>query len=256
MRAGALRNNLLAARNSITLCEAQYLTNGGTSTLYQILPTDNVAGVLTNDDARKIYKEVFAKNREPRAIYDRIKNSADGVCPLCDEREVASLDHYLSQSEFSTLVVTPMNLVPACADCNYAKLQHRPTTSEQQLIHPYFDDFSDAQWLHASVERIGPSALRYFVLSPVGWPPQKSARAEIHFNKLGLAKLFAAKSATEMAQMRAHFSRLLSTSGPDGLKQYLADIADSCRQFKLNTWKLAAYAAWSQSDEFCAGGFA
>ena len=60
------------------------------------------------------------KNGPGRATYDLLKLSAKGgFCPLCGQRNVSTLDHYLPKESYPDLSILPINLVRACSDCNY-----------------------------------------------------------------------------------------------------------------------------------------
>ena len=71
----------------------------------------------------RVYDGRMAAQGSPgRTIYDAIKlASPNGLCPLCGQRVVATLDHYLPKSRYAALAVNPANLIPACSDCNKAK---------------------------------------------------------------------------------------------------------------------------------------
>src|SRR5262245_19880217 len=76
-----------------------------------------------------VYDNRLVKKTAPgRRIYDKIFTSApNDKCPLCGHRNVKTLDHYLPKALFPALTVTPINLIPACSDCNKAKLSTAPT---------------------------------------------------------------------------------------------------------------------------------
>lgn len=256
MTPGAKLDALIASLAQFPLADAAYLPRGNAGELYLVPATDRISNPILGADAQSLYKNVFAKNVEPRAIYDAIKHAASEVCPLCDHRIVASLDHYLCQSRHARFVITPANLVPACSDCNKAKSAYQPANEQEQLFHPYFDNFDGEQWLFATVEMQSPLALRYFVLGPSSWTDSKVARAKKHFEVFQLATLYAVSSASEMADIQGYLKDLHDVAGALGVKQYLDARAASSRRRRINSWKHAAYMAWANSPEFCDGGFA
>src|SRR6185369_14124832 len=86
-----------------------------------------------------------------KKIYDRIMTAAR-ACPYCGHGTLFTLDHYLPKgiSHFPELSIAPLNLIPACRDCNSNKHVHVPTREEEQYIHPYFEDVDGHNWLAAS----------------------------------------------------------------------------------------------------------
>ncbi|WP_053161421.1 HNH endonuclease [Streptomyces caatingaensis] len=65
---------------------------------------------------------------------------ANELCPLCGISKVTTIDHQLLKGRYPLLAVVPVNLVPACRDCNTGKGEEAPATAEDQPLHPYYDD--------------------------------------------------------------------------------------------------------------------
>jgi hypothetical protein len=205
----------------------------------------------------KVYTQRMAKSGAPgREIYDEIfASSPSGRCPLCMQRFVATLDHHLPKAHFPSLAVAPLNLIPACSDCNKAKLDVIPTTAEQVPLHPYYDELGDKSWLNAVVIERRPTALRFVVTRPAGWTNMLSTRVDNHFRSLGLAALFASEAAEELLNIRHQLSILRDAYPADGVRDELARRAASSAAARPNGWRTAAYRAWFESDWFCNGGF-
>jgi hypothetical protein len=212
---------------------------------------------VTVDEMEKVYTQRMAKIGAPgRDIYDDIfASSPSGRCPLCMQRPVSTLDHYLPKAHFPTLAVAPLNLVPTCSDCNRNKLDIVPTTAGEVPLHPYYDKLGDEIWLMARVVESRPAALSFFVMPPIGWNDILSIRVNTHFRALGLAMLFASEAAEELLNIR-HQLRVLNDADPDGgVRNELERRATSCARARPNGWRAAAYHAWFKSDWFCNGGF-
>ncbi|MGW0710510.1 HNH endonuclease [Streptomyces sp. NPDC002643] len=191
--------------------------------------------------------------RPGRAIYDELKMAAV-VCPLCGHREVTTLDHHLPKSVFPLLAVTPANLIPCCSDCNRTKQSAAPNQAEEQTLHPYFDNIDDEQWLAAEVLQGAPTALRFFVHPPRGWSDDLRARVIHHFETLGLADLYGAQGATELAGNAYALQRSFEAGGAGAVRDYLQLQAESWNRRWRNHWKGAAYMALAASDWFCTVG--
>jgi hypothetical protein len=257
VRNPGLASRLAAATPSVVTASDEFDWAARHGALHQIASHDTVAPDVTVGEMEKVYTQRFAKAGAPgRDIYDEIfVSSPQGRCPLCTQRSVATLDHHLPKAHFPALAVAPLNLVPACSDCNKAKLASVPKRAEEVPLHPYYDDLEDKVWLQAEVIERWPTALRFRVVAPATWTAILSARVENHFRALGLAALYASEAAEELINVR-HQLRILRAVDPvSGVRDELERRATSCAQGRPNGWRAATYRAWSASDWFCKGGF-
>ncbi|WP_148043025.1 HNH endonuclease [Methylocystis hirsuta] len=206
----------------------------------------------------KVYTQRMAKTGAPaRDIYDEIFcSSPQGRCPLCGQRPVATLDHHLPKAHYPALAVAPLNLLPACSDCNKTKLASRPTRAEEVGLHPYYDDLGNEFWLKAQVIERRPTALRFSVAAPASWNVVLTARVENHFRTLGLASLYASEAAEELINIRHQLIKLRALDTANAVRDELERRAQSCALGRPNGWRAAAYRAWQASNWFCEGGFA
>jgi hypothetical protein len=252
-----LAARLTAATNSVVAASADFNRAARRGMLHQIAAHDVVAPDLTIDEMEKVYTQRMAKIGAPgRDIYDDIFSAApQGRCPLCTQRSVTTLDHHLPKARFPSLAVAPLNLVPACSDCNKAKLAAAPTRAEEVGLHPYYDDIGDAIWLHAQVIERRPTAVRFSVVAPAAWNAILAARVLHHFRTLGLATLFTSEAAEELINIRHQLATVIDADPADGVRRELRRRADSCAAARPNGWRTAAYKAWHDSDWFCEGGF-
>jgi hypothetical protein len=226
--------------------------------LYEVARDARVGGVVTTEEMEKVYTQRMAKIGAPgRAIYDEIfSSSPQGRCPLCAQRPVATLDHHLPKAHYPALAVTPLNLVPSCADCNKAKLASIPQTAADVGLHPYYDEIDDEAWLAARVIETRPAAVRFRVVAPDAWDTILAARVRNHFRTLGLAALYASEAAEELVNIRHQLFEMHDTAGMYDVREELRKRAESCALGRRNGWRAATYSAWAESDWFCDGGFA
>lgn len=201
-----------------------------------------------------LYERVLVKGGE-RPVYDALKARARfRRCPLCGQRDVQTLDHYLPRSEYPELCVTPANLVPCCRDCNSAKHEHVPATQDEQTFHPYFDNWSQTVVLQAAVA-VADTVDVAFSISPQAASPVWIERARAHFKLLNLGPLYSEHAAVELVQRKKDFQSTFLTEGASGLRKDLEAEAES-RSFPfLNAWQPALYRGLALSKPFCAGGF-
>jgi hypothetical protein len=260
--ANAIRDESLAARlrsvaPEIKAAEIRYKEQGKKASLFTIAGTADVAGRVGLEEMSSLYKGTLSRlGAGPRRIYDEIKAAPrNGVCPLCGQRVVSTLDHYLPKSRHPALAVTPANLIPSCADCNKAKLDRRPARASEQTLHPYFDKVDDNVWLAARVAESAPPALMFYPDPPAGWGDVKRARVSTHFRTFGLGRLYAVHAAEELINISHSLALMAARGGAAAVRAHLIEQAQSRQAVTKNSWQSAMYSALSESEWFCEEGF-
>jgi hypothetical protein len=249
-----LKKKLLAIIGDVAKFDTRYRAAGRKAILYKLLPHDGV-GEVTRDQMIKVYTYRMAKKEAAgRFYYDELMASpAQGRCPLCGQGTVTTLDHHLPKTEFPLLVVTPYNLIPACADCNKGKLDSLASNADEQTLHPYFDDIDAAVWLKATVVQSVPAAARFFV-ETTALPANMAKRAEQHFSSFKLGRLYTSHAADEIVGISERLTNLLKVGNAIAVKADLLASASSRAKAKKNSWQAALYAALADSDWYCKGG--
>jgi hypothetical protein len=257
VRDAALKQRL-ASITSDVVAAANELAAAAVAGAVDTIPTAAAVGPVSGAELKAVYRDRFAKDRAPgRIYYDRIITSApNGKCPMCGHRDVATLDHFLPQAKYPALTVAPVNLVPACSDCNKTKLDRRPTSPSTVTLHPYFDDIESQPWLTAAVQETAPASTRFWVNPPAEWSPVLVERVIHHFRVFGLARLYAAQAAEELVNIRSDLTRVFAAEGNAGVAAFLRDRAASRRAAHINSWQTATYDAFAASPWFCDQGFA
>lgn len=229
---------------------------GSRREFYTLLEHNNVAGV-TQAEMEKVYTERMVPRGTPgRKFYDKIKAAPSyGICPLCGQRPVSTLDHYLPKTSFPSFAVTPYNLVPACSDCNKIKSDDIPTNAEQQTIHPYYDDIENEQWLFAKVLTSSPVSIQFFADPPVRFDNILKDRIKEHFKVFDLASLYASQSGVELANIGYRLNDLLGKAGAGQVQEHLQEEFNSRFANHKNSWQTAMYQAMANSTWFYSGGF-
>lgn len=225
--------------------------------IYKISLQTLINGNVTTEEMEKVYTNRMAKKDSPgRLYYDKILASApQGRCPLCGQRIASTLDHYLPKSEFPTLAVTPINLIPACSDCNKIKQNSIPANAKEQTLHPYFDDIELDVWLKAKIIHNNPCAFEFYIDPPDIWGALARQRIEYHFTQLEIQKLYSAHAAEELSNISKSLSNILEKGGGEGVRVFLQDAADSRKVVNKNSWQSAIYAAMANDQWFYDGGF-
>jgi hypothetical protein len=241
-----------AARATFIAAENDYIERS-ISSLFAISTGLDLAGLTTLDMAQ-IYKVTFRQGSSARKFRDQLlANAPHGTCPLCMKGVASTIDHYLAKSIHPEFAVTPINLVPACADCNRAKLDRHPTSAGEQTFHPYFDTFDEDTWIRATIEAGSSPLFVYRVDPPSHWSQIQRERAATHFKTFELGKLYAIHAGQEMASMAQTLKRHASR-GDFALKEELELLTEDRRATDPNSWQAAMYEAMAESDWFRSTG--
>lgn len=249
----AKRTALLARRRHVEERAVLYLDHAHQNALHDFEPTDSNSNATR--ELRGLYNRVLVSGGE-RPLYLRLRGgSRYNRCPLCGQRDVKTLDHYLSKNEYPELSVFPANLVPSCFECNHAKSEYRAECKSGLLFHPYFDDWSQTQLIEAVVNVGAGVAASYTIRTPGDVDMTIVQRARRHFEKFGLGALYGQHAAVELVERKRMFRSTFETDGIGGLRAEMAREAQSRSRFNRNSWQSALYRALSLSDKFCGGGF-
>ena len=248
----------------ITIAASEYSTRGELQILYTIVACnakdeDIVIGHVTKKELKNIYSDHMAPQSKPaRDAYDVIMAAAPRRrCPFCGLGVASTLDHYLPKARYPLLSVTPLNLVPACKDCNHGKQASIATEQSKQTLHPYFDreELELEQWLFADLLPITPPVLEFKVIPPDHWPAVDKQRVISHFDSYGLAVRFSVESSNELASLRETLRIVWESDGIEGVRDHLKVSAQGKRNQHANSWETAMFQALAESDWYCDGGF-
>lgn len=257
----SIQNVNLSARLALVMptvvaAEVTYVIYGEQSTLHLMQGTDGVAGHVKTVEMQRVYTGTFVKSKATRNIYGAIKAAPEnGICPLCSQRTVSQLDHHLPQSVHPVLTVTPINLVPACSECNKTKSAKVAGRAGEQTFHPYFEDADDARWLFATVKATRPASLVFHPAPPDHWDAVKAERIRWHFATYKLAALYASHAAVELNDIKFQLQDMAKRNTAETISKHLRGVAVSRAAAHANSWRRATYEALADSDWFCSGGF-
>lgn len=255
-------NDNLPDRQSV---EEEYITLAYAGDLYTLprfpaggLPDHLVSGALSKSDFKKLYSQYLVPKEKPgRAIYQQLKVTANGKCPLCgDIGHVATLDHYLPKANFPLYSVLPRNLVPCCRDCNSEKLNAFATNKEDQVLHPYFDGdhFFNTQWIKADVVEGDPPVIEFIVDPPAFWSDVDKQRVKAHFREYGLAEKFGREAAADLPEVIHMRRTVLEGLAPAEFAHYLRERSMNLMS-PVNNWRRITFASLAESNWFCTETF-
>ncbi|GAA5509516.1 hypothetical protein [Novipirellula caenicola] len=251
-----LKNRLSEIEYLIAKTAAEYRKKAEATKLFRLKPM-HCAGDVKKDELTSVYTSRFALKGSPgRHIYDRLKNApAHGRCPLCWQRTVGTLDHYLPKAEFPIYSVLPINLIPACIDCNKLKSDEVPRKASEQTIHPYFDNFEDDRWLVASHKEDDPYTVRFSTDPPDKWTSIAKKRLQKHFQTFELGVLYSSHAAVEIEGIIPRLKNIKRIAGTCGVKTHLHEEWESRLNARTNSWQTALYCELSSNKWFYSGGF-
>jgi hypothetical protein len=255
-RDAQLKARLLASEPIVVDQFNRYEVAGQNGTFFSL--QNPQPAIASDEELTDLYsRSMVRKNSPGRPTYDALKHAAPyGICPLCGQRPVSSLDHYLPKDRFPKLSVTPINLVPSCMDCNHIKKSFVPANASEQLLHPYFDHDLTDHWLQASVtHNAGAATVNFYVAPPAAWQQQKSTRLRNHFNRMNLASLYSMYGTLEIEIARVSISRILSEGTPAEVARHLHECWHDRFQVNKNSWQAATYWALSMDAKICSGEF-
>ncbi|MCY0940206.1 HNH endonuclease [Streptomyces antarcticus] len=210
-----------------------------------------------------VYTDRMVKNHAPgRRIYEALRGTTDEAgrrrdnrCPLCGEGLVTTLDHHLPKNKYPLLSVVPVNLIPACRDCNTGKLATTPVNAGDQTLHPYFDDFSHYPWLRARVRRPRGNeqlSVRFFVSPHPDWDDTLTERLCTHLKVFDLDHRYSLLVSSHIASTN-HDLTIMPTNT---IAAWLAHKAEGWRyQDNPNTMGYALFKALSSDEWYVNGGW-
>lgn len=257
VRDNDLKTRLDGCKSLIINAESEFnskITNGE---IFTIIKEKIINKNVTAKELEKVYTYRMAKKgTQGRVIYDKIISKPTlGVCPLCNHRLVETLDHYLPKANFPRLSVTPINLVPSCFPCNKGKLTSIPLNSNEETLHPYFDDIENEEWIYAKVNQTTPASLTYYAHPPSHWTQLLRNRAIHHFESFTLNKLYSVQAAVLLRNLNERLKSIHEKAGALGIKKYLQEEAESRHKVDRNSWQAVFYRTLSDDEWFCNGGF-
>jgi hypothetical protein len=218
--------------------------------LYTFAASNLISSGITKVEMNKLYTQKLSKSGHiARNHYDAIK-SATQRCPLCAVRVVTTLDHYLPKGEYPIFAIYPLNLIPACRDCNTDKLSNVATMHSEETLHPYYDDIDGDEWLIATVEHSSPISFSFFVAPPPNWSNDLAGRVHTHLNVFKLYSLYSSHAAEELSNIRGTLENLSNNGAPGDVAAHLMDGFISRLKNQRNSWQTAMYRAMAQDIWF------
>lgn len=258
IRVASLRERHLDETPNISVSAKQFTDAARDDRVDQLASDEFQPFYVSKTEMSDLYDKRVQPSTSPgRPHYDKLISAAPhNRCPYCGERRVKSIDHYLPKKTFSSLAVTPTNLVPACSDCNHAKGAYQPSDTDPPILHPYFDNVESFRWLYAQVEPSRPPAIR-FEVSPLNVPDQRTYdRLQKHFKLFKLADLFRSHAGQAVDELAHRLPPVFANGQSSSVRQYLLEEAVHRSVGRRNSWQRALFEGLAASDWYCNEYFA
>lgn len=220
-----------------------YMENGD---LEKVAQSESISGVPKHE-LEKLYTNKLSKAKQPaRKYYDKIISAAPmGLCPYCRQQIVSTLDHYYPKAHYISLVISPTNLIPTCANCNKNKADVVVHKKEDAILNPYYEDLDSLIWLSAEIVKDIASnflTMTFSVLPPNDCDPVLCARLKNQFAVLHLNDLYSKHAAEEMIAVFNRHSRIYKVAGTIGVKESILESLEE-NKYRPNSWQSAMYRA-------------
>lgn len=209
---------------------------------------------ITPEDLKKLYiKKISRKGASAREFYDKLlAGSKKHSCCYCSQGEPVQLDHFLPQSNFPEFSILPINLVPICSRCNLLKSTTVPAFPNKCYVHPYYEDYSNIQWLVAELKFENNVPIATFKVDNKfkDAHPILFEKINYQFDKLELNSRYSAHANAKIAEIYHRLKDLRKISACT-VKDHLVDEAKYSEIYNPNSWLSALYNMLSKSTQFC-----
>lgn len=208
-------------------------------------------GSVTRGEFKELYTNQLARGKsKARKFYDQIKGAVpNNICPYCGLGTVETLDHFLPKAHYSSLSVLPLNLIPACRDCNVGK-NASVVTQASMHSHPYFEEdcvFQD-EWLLASIVHAKVPFVKFTAHPPAFWSTATTQRVQNHFSEFDLARRFSIQAAERLKWFANIIDEMMKKNTDKTIREFLRMTAGSeLKTNGVNSWQ-AALAKVAASD--------
>lgn len=194
---------------------------------------------------KKMYNNKLSKKGQmARCYYDSLMNyDVSGICPYCKTAKANNLDHYLPKSEYPSLAINPLNLLPICFKCNDDK-----GTSTKPLIHLYYDNIQNINWLKCKLHKSKPLKLEFYVDETEFDDEALFKKVNNTFHKYNISSTYETLSINELIDRFHSFKTIFKECGYIELKEELK--LETKHMNNKNTWRYSLYNEISGSNDW------
>jgi len=147
--------------------------------------------------------------------------------------------------------------VPICHECNQSKGSIEAATPHNQLIHPYFEQLPDIQFIRAAISLIGGAlTVEYDVDPSAHLTDLTKIRLAFQLRRLKLNERYQREIKPYLTSYTVALRMCFESGGGEGVKAFLRLQAQAERtRFHRNHWRPVLLQSLSDHDAFCDGEF-
>lgn len=194
----------------------------------------------------KLYDYRLRDEKFGKQHYNHILNNVSNFCPYCNHGYVEEVDHFIPQAAYSVLNVNARNLVPICVSCNKEKDDFVGVSEETNLLHPYYDDLNQSQWLFADIipkQGICNYEVVYKCIPDVNfYNATEVERLKNNFTNMHFFERFNSLAISHSRDVAATLSLISEFETDDLRRDYLLNLTNIKKQvYGENHWLVALY---------------
>lgn len=196
-------------------------------------------------DMKWLYEQRFVSSTVGKPIWNKILKLSGDKCPLCHIAKSKTLDHSIPKSVHPRLSVDPLNLVPACRDCNLG----RNTGHSNMSLSPYIDMWAvTTPWLIATIPDLShPEDLNFAAKRDPSFTEDQWLTLQEFFEETDLGSRYSNLAIDEFLPLH-HFLRAnldMPLSIDDVISALHERRSSYLSEIGPNRWQTAAYSAWA-----------
>ncbi len=244
MQAGARKRRLVADETNIQAEEAALRAAVATHSHRAVAASATSSTVRA--DMKWLYENRLRDSGPGRELWDEIVGLAGRLCPYCHLSKPRTVEHSFPQSSYPRLAVDPLNLVPACRDCNIERnVGHRSIT-----ISPYFDIWVvQHPWLRASViDSTHPEDLRFEVVRHAAFSSDQWDALKQFVKDVNLLDRYVGLAIEAFSEFVTGLRITYPAPSLLDAERSLQDKVEShLGSFGINRWQTVAFEAWHRA---------
>lgn len=245
MQDGPRKQRIEADFPSIVAEEAALREAFATSTHRSLRPSPGVTQVVKSD-MNWLYEHRLRDSVPGRNIWADIVALAGRRCPFCHLSKPRTIEHSYPQVFYPRLAVEPLNLVPACRDCNF----ERNSGHGGITVSPYFDSWAiDVPWLWAEMaDGSEPQDLQFSIKRSSYFTDDQWNALTQFVEDVDLLDRYVDLAIEAFSEFVSGLLLVDSALSMTTVRPSLRDkVISQHETYGINRWQTAAFEAWDRS---------
>lgn len=243
---GGLRKQRLCADLANIEAEEDALRVAVSAQRHRALVPSVAVSLDISADMKWFYENRLRGSVPGRVVWHSIVDLAGRLCPLCHLTRPRTIEHSFPQSAYPRLATEPLNMVPACRDCNSERNVGHGTIT----ISPYFDAWVVVlPWLHAEViDHNHPEDLRFSVIRHASFTDDQWDALGQFVVDVKLLDRYVGLAIEAFSEFVAGLRITYPTPSADDAERILEDkVLSQMNSFGINRWQTVAFEAWHRA---------